>query len=293
MRGRYDGLNAFGKAIDRAARYVIFVGNEQRLQFQNSRVAFHEMNSAYTLQGAPVGLVYDVGANNGDDTDYYLKKGFRVVAIEANPVLFKKICERFSDYVQRGILNVLIVAGGGEEYVAKFYINSDDKISTLYRPTDYDGWSEIRINVMKLSTIVRTYGSPTYVKVDIEGYDSIVLREIFSTGCFPEYISAESHSFEVICLLVAAGYNKFKVVEGKFGHSHFNGIKTVNGSLVGHDFPPHSSGPFGDDLPGKWMNAEEAFRYLCEYGLGWKDIHASRSEGTSVSICCATVLGSS
>ena len=31
-------------------------------------------------------LVYDVGMNNGDDTAYYLRMGYRVVAFEANPV---------------------------------------------------------------------------------------------------------------------------------------------------------------------------------------------------------------
>jgi hypothetical protein len=31
------------------------------------------------------GLIYDVGMNNGDDTAYYLRRGFRVVAIEPNP----------------------------------------------------------------------------------------------------------------------------------------------------------------------------------------------------------------
>lgn len=32
-------------------------------------------------------LIFDIGANNGDDTAFYLKKGFRVVAIEADPAL--------------------------------------------------------------------------------------------------------------------------------------------------------------------------------------------------------------
>lgn len=26
-------------------------------------------------------LVFDLGMNNGDDTDYYLKRGFRVIAL--------------------------------------------------------------------------------------------------------------------------------------------------------------------------------------------------------------------
>jgi len=40
-------------------------------------------------------LIYDVGMNNGDDTAYYLRRGFRVVAIEANTCLAKCAAERF------------------------------------------------------------------------------------------------------------------------------------------------------------------------------------------------------
>ncbi len=32
-------------------------------------------------------LIYDVGMHNGADTDYYLKKGAKVVSIEADPQL--------------------------------------------------------------------------------------------------------------------------------------------------------------------------------------------------------------
>ncbi|TIL80880.1 MAG: FkbM family methyltransferase, partial [Mesorhizobium sp.] len=40
-------------------------------------------------------LVYDVGMNNGDDTAYYLHRGFRVVAIEADPDLCNGAVSRF------------------------------------------------------------------------------------------------------------------------------------------------------------------------------------------------------
>ena len=40
-------------------------------------------------------LIYDVGMHDGDDTAYYLDKGFQVVAVEANPVLVQSGRERF------------------------------------------------------------------------------------------------------------------------------------------------------------------------------------------------------
>jgi FkbM family methyltransferase len=55
-------------------------------------------------------LVYDVGMFNGDDTDYYLKKGFRVVGIEANPHLIPQLTERFSADIEQKCLVIENVA---------------------------------------------------------------------------------------------------------------------------------------------------------------------------------------
>jgi len=32
-------------------------------------------------------LIFDIGSHKGEDTDFYLKKAFKVVAFEANPKL--------------------------------------------------------------------------------------------------------------------------------------------------------------------------------------------------------------
>lgn len=39
-------------------------------------------------------LIFDAGAHRGDDTDFYLGKGFRVVAAEANPILVDHLRRR-------------------------------------------------------------------------------------------------------------------------------------------------------------------------------------------------------
>jgi FkbM family methyltransferase len=279
MRGRKNGLNAFGRAIDKAARYIVFVGNEERLAFENRPVPVQE-DSIVLRNEFAAGVVYDVGANNGDDTEYYLKKGFRVVAIEAHPGLASHIRARFAGEFQYGRLQVLNVAVGDGDYKSRLYVNSkDSKLCTLVKPIHCDEqWSDIEVDVNRLSTIVKAHGCPAHVKLDVEGADVEVLREMFSAGCFPESISAEAHSIEVLCLFLAAGYHNFKIVEGKFVHSRFCTIRTVEGALLEHKFPAGTSaGPFGDDLPGSRMGAEEVFCYLREHGLGWKDIHAFRN----------------
>ena len=41
-------------------------------------------------------LIYDVGLHEGQDTAYYLWKGFRVLAVEANPELTQAAQSKFS-----------------------------------------------------------------------------------------------------------------------------------------------------------------------------------------------------
>ena len=52
-------------------------------------------------------VIYDFGANNGDDIAYYLRKPCRVVAVEANPALCRQIEERFAEAIASGRLVVL------------------------------------------------------------------------------------------------------------------------------------------------------------------------------------------
>src|SRR5271156_3521479 len=74
-------------------------------------------------------LVYDVGMHQGEDTDYYLKKGFRVVGFEANPKLVAKSRSRFADAIREQRL--IIVEGaitdkpaGTNESTVSFYENA-------------------------------------------------------------------------------------------------------------------------------------------------------------------------
>jgi len=54
-------------------------------------------------------LIYDVGMCKGEDTDFYLKKGFRVVAFEADPDLVDMNKKRFAKEIND---KKLIIVGG-------------------------------------------------------------------------------------------------------------------------------------------------------------------------------------
>ncbi len=54
----------------------------------------------------PPKVIYDLGANTGDDIAYYLKKADKVVAVEANPTLAKQIESKYSAAISEGRLFV-------------------------------------------------------------------------------------------------------------------------------------------------------------------------------------------
>ncbi|MBL7745080.1 MAG: hypothetical protein JNN00_16520 [Chitinophagaceae bacterium] len=63
-------------------------------------------------------LIFDIGLHTGEDTTCYLKNGYNVLAVEANPVLADYCKKKFIDAITNGqlvILNAGIadVSGGG------------------------------------------------------------------------------------------------------------------------------------------------------------------------------------
>ena len=228
-------------------------------------------------------VIYDFGANNGDDIPYYLRKADRVVAVDANPMLTAVIQERFPAEIAAGrvaVINRVLTESGSAEPVP-FYVHCRESVRSQFpRPADTElsQFEPILVPARRPSDIVREYGDPYYIKVDIEGYDAAVLRELFAAGIRPDYISAESHHIDTFVLLAGIGaYRAFKLVDGPTVHTRYANA-TIRGPAgeEPYSFPSHAAGPFGDDIHGPWIAADHFFRALAFAGLGWKDIHAAR-----------------
>lgn len=222
-------------------------------------------------------LIYDVGMHNGDDADYYLRKGYRVVGIEANPAFCDLCTARFADEIAQGRMTVLNVGVGPEPGRFTFHINEGEtQVSTFSEPAFEASWKTIEMAVVRLSDIMREHGVPAFAKIDVEHYDHLVLQELLSKGIKPHYVSAEAHTFETLETLLDMGYQHFRLVPGETVPQLYgtHRIRRRDGEELGYGFQPFSSGPFGDDLPAPWMTAAEIRTALAKVGLGWVDIHA-------------------
>lgn len=236
-------------------------------------------------------VIYDLGANNGDDVDYYLKKAHRVVAVEANPQLCEHIRSRFASAIESGRLvieNVVLTAQKGQQS-AVFHLHRSNHVLSQFpppAPADAGDFTAVTLPALTVAELLRRHGLPHYVKIDLEHYDAPVLRALFENGVYPDYLSAEAHDAEVFRLMAGpGGYKAFKLVDGRsvaqrYGE-HF--IMTGFGREL-HAFPHHSAGPYGNDIPGIWMRPEYFLGLLRIVRLGWKDIHASRVDEPSPGI---------
>ena len=227
-------------------------------------------------------IIYDFGANNGDDIPYYLKKADLVVAVEANPSLCREIEARFSEVIQAGRLRVenRVVAGEGSSPEVYFYLHKRHHV--LGRFTEPDAtvigdFDRVLLPSKSVMQIIGEHGAPYYIKIDIEHYEDVILKELFRNGVKPAYISAEAHGIQVFALMAGLGeYTAFKLVDGEtVAKKYRNRAIRVGDGLEQYSFPAHSAGPFGEDIAGEWMNADDLFHVLAKDGLGWKDIHAT------------------
>lgn len=222
-------------------------------------------------------LIYDVGLHHGQDTDFYLKKGYRVVAFEANPGNAAFCRERFATEIADGRLTIVEgaitenLSNVGSSGSVKFYRNENHSLwgSTsedwAYRNTIFGTTHEtIKVAAVDFSDCLQRHGIPHYLKADIVGSETICLRALMKFANKPDYISIRSeklifrkleHEFD---LLEQLGYCRFKAVKQEF-HQVRPSLPSNNGALF-HEFEEGSSGPFGKETCGVWKERDAVLR---------------------------------
>lgn len=220
-----------------------------------------------TLRNTPKikDLIYDVGLNSGQDTDFYLKKGYRVVAFEAEPANVEFCRERFADAIADGRL--VIVEGAITE-------DADRATTSFFRNEDHSPWGSssaewafrntifgnkmkpIEVPAVNFAEAMEKYGVPFYLKADIVGSEVICLRAMLEFENKPDYLSIRSEKliFEKLKyefeLLEKLGYGSYKAVKQDFASIRATLFSGEREFL--HKFEDGGSGPFGEQTTGKW-----------------------------------------
>ncbi|MFA5041386.1 MAG: FkbM family methyltransferase, partial [Bdellovibrionales bacterium] len=147
--------------------------------------------------------------------------------------------------------------GGSKERT--FYINQvNDHWSSLdlgWASREGSEVKEIIVDCSCLEQLFLDFGVPKYLKIDVEGADEMVLDQLAELDKIPYCLSIEDCRFgyRYMSKMSSLGYTRFKILD----QSQVSNIKLP---VTDHAFSKASSGPFGDDVPGKWLTYEEVER---------------------------------
>ena len=222
-------------------------------------------------------LIYDVGLNLGQDTVFYLKKGYKVIAFEADPENVAFCRKRFAKDINDGSLTIVegaiseINSNRTSQGTTQFYRNDDHCLwgSTssdfAARNTIYGTAMEtIDVKVVDFAAEIEKYGVPQFLKADIVGSEVICLRSMLGFANKPDYLSIRSEKVvfrqleNEFDLLEQLGYHEFKAMKQDFE-------KTVaslpsNNDAKFHEFEDGSSGPIGEETTGKWKTRDAVLK---------------------------------
>lgn len=225
--------------------------------------------------------IFDIGMHEGWDSEFYLRKGFRVVAVEANPQFLPAVRQRLELFLTSGqfaIVNKVIARAPG--CAVPFYVRPDKNgWSSIYRDVaERDGLSSevMEIGSVTIAELYAEHGVPHFIKCDIEGADEIVAEQLAVEPRKPAYASFEvdGEDDRIIGILADAGYDRFQLVNQGYLPRYRPPNPAREGSYVDQKFDGRMSGLFGAELePAYWADVDATRRRLRR----WRALHDGKT----------------
>jgi len=215
--------------------------------YYGDRTRAPAMDRLYAAFVKPGDLVFDIGAHVGDRVAAFRRLGARVVAAEPQPALIKVL-----RWMYRRDRNVTIepAAVGPNQGTTELRINvanptvstlSDDFVNAAH---DAEGWKEqvwaktLQVPVTTLDALIARHGVPTFIKIDVEGFEADVLAGLTRT------IKALSFEFTTI---------QRDVAEASIARCVALGLTRFNAALGESQVMAHANWVDADTI-GRWLN---------------------------------------
>ncbi|WFU32423.1 FkbM family methyltransferase [Bradyrhizobium brasilense] len=253
------------------------------------------MTSVSCQQQPQRDLIFDLGLHRGLDSEFYLSKGFRVIGLEAVPSICNGARERLSRFEERFTAVNKALSGRAGELASFYSVPEKDDWGSLTKLAAEKGEYqsvEIIVPTTDLHELLDQYGTPYYIKCDLEGADVIFRDQLAKDHRRPVFVSLEVNSEVDIDILAEAGYDRGQIVN-QWMHPFTQAPNPPSeGSYHEARFTGETSGLFGLELPRQRWSPLEAVKdmYLRWRALkamdenlapGWVDVH----------VCTAEVLG--
>jgi FkbM family methyltransferase len=194
------------------------------------------MDRLYGRFVQPGDLVFDIGAHVGDRVASFRRLGARVVAAEPQPAAAKVL--RLLYGRNQNVVIEAVAVGRGTGAIGMMINRDNPTVSTashemVSAARDAPGWAAqrwsqaIRVPVTTLDSLIARHGVPTFVKIDVEGFEYEVLVGLSRP------IKAMSFEFTTIQRNVALACVERCIA---LGFEHFNAALGESQMLVHSDW---------------------------------------------------------
>jgi FkbM family methyltransferase len=174
------------------------------------------------ISEAGSGLVFDIGANRGEKAVIFAQSATRVVCVEPSPASVSGLRRRFRKFPAVSIVGKGVGAFPSTLPFSMFgdsdcYNTFSTKWATAIGTSENNGRPRkekptiVDVPVITLNQLIDHYGHPSYIKIDVEGFEHEVIKgltqpvNLISIECnLPEF---ESETLESISRLDAIQYN--------------------------------------------------------------------------------------
>lgn len=198
-------------------------------------------------------LIFDIGMHKGVDTEFYLKKGYKVVGFEANPYLVSHCKKKFEAEINQ---NRLIVVEG---------IFSSKNNQSNFKFQLFESGNEVQIPILDIVKYFTLHGVPQYIKITMGAeVTDYVLNAISQLVRKPKYISLApvSHVSAELTkhtqFLTERGYSSLNVPRHDKNTKDISRFLDREGNVFTYEFPTEAIGAFGKDLRKQWMCFSDA-----------------------------------
>lgn len=213
--------------------------------------AFQADIELYRSLLSPGDLCFDVGANVGDKSEAMLEVGAQVVAFEPNPLVVPELRARCAQHPRWTLVEAAL---GSAAAISTFYAQREHSQSSLAR-----GWENgevigsFRVPVVTLDAAIRSFGCPSYCKIDVEGWEVEVLQglsQAIPLISFEFHLDPDGAAKARSCLARLAGFgpSRINVTPAEGSTFHFNDWIPLEVFVKGFpdNLQPWPGNPYGD-----------------------------------------------